>query len=122
LRIPLIHSEPEAIVLMIYGLAALEPANYIVAVVVQEWGLIPLSVPLSFVHIHEGLNILDVEMEVVVFLLRVDHVQVNFKDLPSTINEESPSLLERDLRLYMISKLRRLLRYRICRSAQPCKS
>jgi len=54
---------------MVYSLAALEPANNIVAIVVQERGLVPVSVPLSSVHVHEGLNILDVELEVVVFLL-----------------------------------------------------
>jgi hypothetical protein len=94
LRIPLIHCESEAIVLIIYGLAALEPANDIVAFVIQERGLIPESVSLSSVHIHEGLNIFDVELNVVVFLLRVYEVQVNFEDLPPTVYEESPPLLQ----------------------------
>ena len=73
------------------------------AYVIEKRGLIPESIPLGSVHIHEGLNILDVELEIVVFLLRVDQVQVDFEDLPPTIHEESPTLLQRDLRLYMTS-------------------
>ena len=71
--------------------------------VIEKRGLIPESVPLGSVHIHEGLYILDVELEVIVFLLRVDQVQVDFEDLPPTIHEESPALLQRDLRLYETS-------------------
>ena len=125
LRIPLIHCEPEATFFIVYGLAALEPANDIVSNTIvfhHERGLILESAPLSSVHIHEGLNVLDVELKVVVFLLRVDQVQVYFEDLPPTVHEESPPLLQRDLRIYMISKIREFLHYRICRSAPPCKS
>ena len=75
------------------------------ALAIQERRLIPESVSLCPINIHEGLYVLDIELQVVIFLLRVNQAQVDFEDLSPTIHEESPSLLKRDLRLYIKSKV-----------------
>jgi len=69
MRVFLVHSKTEAQIFLINCFPSLEPTNNGMTTTVKERRLIPHSVSLSSVHIHKGINVFDIKLQVLIFLL-----------------------------------------------------